>query len=95
MSKYRKLPVVIDAFRLGYDPIPDWLMDKVTNKECILKTNKEEYFPFEFDDELFAEVQTLEGTMRANNGDYVVRGVLGEVYPCKPDIFKQTYEAIE
>lgn len=42
----------------------------------------------------FLEIDTLEGTMRANFGDYIIKGVQGEVYPCKPDIFKQTYEAL-
>ncbi|MCG7610326.1 hypothetical protein [Mycobacterium sp. CnD-18-1] len=39
-------------------------------------------------------IPTLEGTMRASLGDYVIRGVAGEFYPCKPDIFEQTYEAV-
>lgn len=38
-------------------------------------------------------VVTLEGTMRADVGDYIIRGVVGEIYPCKPDIFDMTYEA--
>jgi hypothetical protein len=40
-------------------------------------------------------VDTLEGTMRADVGDYIIRGVQGEFYPCKPDIFEATYEAVE
>jgi hypothetical protein len=39
-------------------------------------------------------IQTLEGTMRANVGDWVIRGVQGEFYPCKPDIFAATYEEL-
>ncbi len=38
-------------------------------------------------------IETLEGTMTATKGDWIVRGVQGEIYPCKPDIFEQTYEA--
>lgn len=38
-------------------------------------------------------IETLEGTMRAEVGDYIIRGVKGEIYPCKPDIFEATYEA--
>jgi hypothetical protein len=45
-------------------------------------------------DEAF-EVETLEGTMKGNAGDYLIQGVSGELYPCKPDIFKKTYEKIE
>jgi hypothetical protein len=39
-------------------------------------------------------IATLEGTMRANIGDWIIRGVKGELYPCKPDIFAATYEAV-
>lgn len=41
------------------------------------------------------EVDTLEGTMRGNPGDYLIQGVKGEYYPCKPDIFEETYEKTE
>ena len=39
-------------------------------------------------------IDTLEGKMKANKGDYIIRGVKGELYPCKPDIFHATYEYI-
>lgn len=38
------------------------------------------------------DIHTLEGTMRASNGDWIIRGVKGELYPCKPDIFAATYD---
>lgn len=41
------------------------------------------------------DIETLEGTMRANVGDWIITGVNGEQYPCKPDIFAKSYEAIE
>ena len=41
------------------------------------------------------DIETLEGTMHANVGDYIITGVRGEKYPCKPDIFEQTYEPID
>lgn len=41
------------------------------------------------------EIPTLEGVMTAQPGDWIIRGVAGEVYPCKPDIFEATYEAVE
>ena len=41
------------------------------------------------------EIKTLEGTMKANKGDYIITGIHGEQYPCKPDIFKQTYEEVK
>lgn len=40
-------------------------------------------------------IETLEGTMRASPGDFIIRGTKGEYYPCKPDIFEQTYEVVE
>ena len=44
--------------------------------------------------EHYLEIETLEGVMRANSGDYIIRGVNGEFYPCKPDIFEKTYEEV-
>ena len=41
------------------------------------------------------DIEMLEGTMHASTGDYIITGVNGEQYPCKPDIFKKTYEAVE
>lgn len=41
------------------------------------------------------DIQTLEGTMHANVGDWVITGVNGEQYPCKPDIFEKTYEPVD
>lgn len=40
-------------------------------------------------------VATLEGEMRGETGDWIIKGVKGEIYPCKPDIFEMTYEAVE
>jgi hypothetical protein len=40
-------------------------------------------------------IQTLEGVMKANKGDYIIQGVKGEYYPCKPDVFKETYEEVQ
>lgn len=39
-------------------------------------------------------IDTLEGTMRVDYGDYIIKGIQGEFYPCKPDIFEQTYEEV-
>ncbi len=41
------------------------------------------------------DIETLEGTMRANAGDWIIRGVKGELYPCKPDIFEATYQSVD
>lgn len=44
--------------------------------------------------ETHLDIETLEGTHHANPGDYIITGVKGEIYPCKPDIFEMTYEAV-
>lgn len=87
--KYRKQPVVIDAFQLGVDYIPDWFMDAVTANRVILHRNI--HAPIQTE----ADIETLEGRKHATGGDFIIRGVKGEIYPCKPDIFKMTYEAVE
>jgi hypothetical protein len=88
--KYRKKPVVIEAFKLGYDSIPDWFMDKVSNKEVSLnlQCGKPPVGGT-------AAIETLEGVMLAESGDYIIKGIKGELYPCKPDIFEATYEKVE
>lgn len=79
MPKFRKKPVVIEAFRYWTDNRPDWFCDEVTKNNII--THKE-----------YCEIKTLEGVMRAQAGDYIIKGIKGEIYPCKPDIFEATYE---
>lgn len=91
MSKYRKKPVVIDAFQLGVDYIPDWFMDAVTANEVILHGSSSGFYHVA---DTNADIHTLEGWMHANYGDYIIRGVKGEIYPCKADIFEKTYEAV-
>lgn len=80
--RYRKKPVVIEAKQLTPNSmfeILEWI-----------QANGGEAEPFNEDIALF--IDTLEGTMRANEGDWIIRGVHGEFYPCKPDIFTATYE---
>lgn len=92
MSTYRKKPVTIDAFKLGVDYIPDWFMDAVTANEVILHGSSS---GFNHIADTNADIHTLEGWHHANYGDYIIRGVKGELYPCKPDIFDMTYEAVD
>ena len=85
MTKYRKKPVVVEAWQLTEENIeagiPDWID---TDQVSIFGGAN-----------AFAEIHTLEGTMQASYGDYIIKGVKGEFYPCKPDIFEQTYEKVE
>lgn len=82
MPKFRKKPVVVEAFRYGIDDRPDWFTEKVNTNEIV--TN-----------ESHCDINTLEGVMRGNIGDHIIQGVKGEVYPCKSDIFLATYEPVE
>lgn len=79
MAQFRKRPVVIEAFRYYVDPRPDWFQDRVTTNEIIT-------FP------THCEITTLEGVMRGAVGDFIIQGIKGEIYPCKPGIFEATYE---
>jgi hypothetical protein len=92
MAKYRKKPIVIEAFRFYIDFMPDWFMDKVTEGEITLYNCR--YGKYNID-EAYCEIKTLEGIMRGNGGDYIIRGIKGEIYPCKPNIFKEIYERVE
>lgn len=81
IQQYRKKPVVIEAI----------LWDGTT--ECAFKMVNEWNAGFTHNVEKGeAYIITLEGTMTANKGDYIIKGVKGEFYPCKPDIFDATYE---
>jgi hypothetical protein len=85
--KYRKKPVVIEAIQFKDDSkviseISDWA------NECIVVDYNDAYNPT-------LKIETLEGTMTANLGDFIIKGVNGEFYPCKPDIFAKTYELAE
>lgn len=89
--KYRKKPVEVEAFRFYVDPMPDWFMDKVSSCEVTLRRCDYERYAIS---EAYCEIETLEGRMLGNGGDYIIKGVQGELYPCKPDIFEQTYEPV-
>ena len=97
MAKYRKKPVMIEAFQLGVgDFAPDWFMDAL-RQGTITKYGDDTRSPFDIspDPTIYCDIETLEGTHRANSGDYIIQGVNGELYPCKPDIFEKTYEFMD
>lgn len=78
-TKYRKKPVVIEAVHYDGTFPTDFLGDTDSVRSAGDGTGS-------------IEIITLEGTMRADVGDWIIRGVQGELYPCKPDIFDATYE---
>jgi hypothetical protein len=91
MGRYRKLPVEVEAFQWTGGPDqtddPEWIIEAmVENKAWVARPGQ---------DDCHLMLVTLEGTMRANPGDFIVRGVEGEIYPVKPDIFAKTYELVE
>mgnify|MGYP000850960763 CR=1 FL=1 len=88
MPNYRKKPVVIEAIQFKrdcFEEISNFTNGKANNfrtEKCI---NGKSY----------CEIETLEGAMTATEGDYIIKGVNGEFYPCKPDIFAKTYELVK
>lgn len=95
--KYRKKPIVIEAFQYDGDMInssgepyvPDWAIKALNNNDMFYK-----------EEELYSEpcglfIKTLEGNMHVSVGDYIIKGINEELYPCKPDIFESTYELVE
>lgn len=94
MATFRKKPVVIEAVRFvgitnGWGEwegdseigLPDWLTDAVQTGRAVMANG-------------VVSIDTPEGTMVARPGDWIIRGVKGELYPCKSDIFAATYEAV-
>ncbi len=89
MTQFRKKPVVIEAVRVvtvliavmsvEWGDLPDWLKEAYARDEWTFNADG-------------ITIRTLEGEMRAEKGDWIIRGVQGELYPCKPDIFAATYE---
>lgn len=101
MTKYCKKPVVVEAvqfdgfewvdggreamFDLSFSP-PDWITEataKAVHDEGAIDNDGESLF-----------IHTLEGELEARPGDWIIRGIQGELYPCKPDIFALTYELV-
>lgn len=83
MPQYRKKQVVIDAWQITVGAaMPEWLIEAVKD----LKVQNIGFGK--------AIIYTLEGAMTADMGDWIIKGVKGELYPCKPDIFAATYEAV-
>lgn len=83
MAKYRKRPVVIDAVLWDGNIStlePLGSFSGTVSQELLSNT---------------LQIQTLEGEMTAQVGDWIIKGVKQELYPCKPDIFEQTYELAE
>ena len=84
MARFRKRPVEVEARLLTEDTALDilvWIRNGKHRGNVLVGGA--------------IDIYTLEGTMRADVGDYVIEGVQGEFYPCKPDIFEATYEPVD
>ena len=86
--KYRKKPVVIEAepvatlirdAKEAWRRLPAWFRSAYENGNLLIGPD-------------FIDIKTLEGTMRGGETDWIIKGVKGELYPCKPDVFAETYE---
>ena len=88
--KFRKKPVVIEAIQYTKDNIHavmdfvERLRNKDNSEYMLYKAAENEYF-----------IMTLEGNMKISKNDYLIQGVNGEFYPCKPDIFDKTYDIVQ
>lgn len=86
MARYRKKPVEIEAFQwldtTNIDDTPKWFREAIANNIVKLNMNGT------------ITIKTLEGDHLSIEGDYIIQGVKGELYPCKPDIFDLTYEIV-
>ena len=90
MMKYRRIRIVVEAFQYDGDMVysngephaPAWALQALEDGIMYYKDAGELY------------IKTLEGDRHVSVGDYIIKGVAGELYPCKPDIFQQTYEPL-
>ncbi len=94
MNKYVKKPVVVEAFKYdgdfktqdGKHYAPNWAIAALENGTMFFENSKNA--PCEL------YIKTLEGVHHVSIGDYIIKGIKGELYPCKPDIFEKTYEKV-
>lgn len=95
MAKFRKIPVVIDAIQWTGNNLEEML--EFTGKHPKFDQwfeSFEQYAEHVASENYTFKIFTLEGTMTASRGDWIIRGVKGEHYPCKPEIFASTYEQV-
>lgn len=101
MPKFRKKPVIIEAVEwTGKNVIEvyNFLENKNEDSSMNIPTSGKNFFVDMNNGTAVTgtlKIRTLEGDMIAAHGDYIIKGVKGEFYPCKPDIFEVTYETVE
>ncbi|ALY06949.1 TPA: hypothetical protein JDY68_12585 [Clostridioides difficile] len=91
MGKYRKKPVTVEAFKwlgsIEQKEEPIWIVKAIESGNVWIEQSLGELSPRMY-------IKTLEGIHEANVGDYIIQGIKGELYPCKADIFRETYEEV-
>lgn len=87
--KFRKKPIVIEAHQLGdnHAVIPEWIEERL-HKDILIFNGSPA------DPRQYGRIDTGEGELKISPGDWIIKGIKGEIYPCKPDIFAATYEAV-
>ena len=96
IKKYVKKPIEVESIQLTKENIIEVFdfLDGANYKET--KSVEElEDFSQRMLKQGYIEIETLEGYMKASFGDYIIKGIKGEFYPCKPDIFQATYEEVK
>lgn len=89
MAKYIKKPLIIEAIQV------DYLNNGITAVENFLGFEpKLKEFGKGVEKDIFVVIETLEGEMKVSNNDFIIKGINGEFYPCKPDIFEKIYELV-
>jgi len=91
MAKFRKKPVVIEAVQWTGGHYSEQEVNSFLDKSG----GEDRSWEWEGSPPHAILIRTLEGTMRADLQDWIIKGVQGEYYPCKPDIFKETYEPVK
>ena len=85
IKKFKKKPIVIEAVQCAVPNIPTKIAVWCGGNVCGVHVGVNQWI----------EIETLEGTMKASYNDWIIKGVNGEFYPCKPDIFEATYDEVE
>jgi hypothetical protein len=91
--KAMKKPLVVDVWEIdGSDQWPEWASGDLN---YIVKNTERSASGIGINRKAFLRIETLEGIMDAQLGDFLIKGIKGELYPCRRDIFLETYEAVE
>ena len=93
MTKYKDDFTIVEAFKMGVDSMPDWFMDKVTDKSIMTYSLGLDGDPFTFR-QTHCYIKTKKGVMKGGYKDYIVKDVDGEIYPYSPKKFKKKYNEV-